>query len=150
MHLIASAKNDISGVEMVHQFDPKSDTAWLIKQKLMEAMRQRNSINNLEGDVQIDYHDLGDEAPTRLGENGRGAANKPPFLVAAAVRDGQATYAQIRCLAEPFPVSVVNRIVPKLIRSGYVPTPEVRRHRLASWLQLKVLRWNCIRNVRPS
>ena len=39
MHLITSAKNDISGLELARQLDVKWDTAWLMKQKLMEVMR---------------------------------------------------------------------------------------------------------------
>lgn len=96
MHLIASAKNDIAAMELMRQLDVKWDTAWLIKQKLMEAMRQRNSIYKLEGDVQIDDAYLGGEAPARPGKNGRGAANKTPFVVAVAVRDGKPTYTHLR------------------------------------------------------
>ena len=96
MHLLTSAKNDISGLELARQLDVKWDTAWLIKQKLMEAMRQRNSIYKLEGDVQIDDAYLGGEAPARPGKNGRGAANKTPFVVAVAVRDGKPTYTHLR------------------------------------------------------
>ena len=99
MHLIASAKNDIAAMELMRQLDVKWDTAWLIKQKLMEAMRQRNSIYKLEGDVQIDDAYLGGEAPARPGKNGRGAANKTPFVVAVAVRDGKPTYTQVRRVA---------------------------------------------------
>ena len=76
----------------------KWDTAWLIKQKLMEAMRQRNSIYKLEGDVQIDDAYLGGEAPAKPGKSGRGAANKIPFVVAVAVRDGKPTYTHLRRL----------------------------------------------------
>jgi ribosomal protein L37AE/L43A len=49
MHLITSAKNDISGLELARQLAVKWDTAWLIKQKLMEVMRQRNSMYKLGG-----------------------------------------------------------------------------------------------------
>jgi hypothetical protein len=34
-HLITSAKNDISGLELARQLDVKWDTAWLMKQKLL-------------------------------------------------------------------------------------------------------------------
>ncbi len=59
MHLITSAKNDISGLELTRQLAVKWDTAWLIKQKLMEVMCQRNSMYKLDGDVQIDDAYLG-------------------------------------------------------------------------------------------
>ena len=96
MHLIASAKNDISGLELARQLDVKWDTAWLIKQKLMEVMRQRNSIYKLAGDVQIDDAYLGGE---KAGKTGRGAGNKVPFVLAVATRDGKPTYTQVRRVA---------------------------------------------------
>jgi ribosomal protein L37AE/L43A/transposase-like protein len=93
MHLITSAKNDISGLELARQLGVKWDTAWLIKQKLMEAMRQRNSMYKLNGDVQIDDAYLGGEKP---GKTGRGAANKIPFVIAVATHKGKPVYTQLR------------------------------------------------------
>src|SRR5262249_25421450 len=43
MYVITSAKNDIASLELARQLGVKWDTAWLIKQKLMEVMRQRNA-----------------------------------------------------------------------------------------------------------
>ena len=74
----------------------KWDTAWLIKQKLMEAMRPRNSIYKLDGDVPIDDAYLGGEKP---GKTGRGAGNKDPFVIAVATRDGKPTFMQLRRVA---------------------------------------------------
>jgi hypothetical protein len=54
MHLLTSAKNDIAALELARQLDVKWDTAWLIKQKLMEVTKQRNSIYKLAGDAQVD------------------------------------------------------------------------------------------------
>jgi hypothetical protein len=96
MHLMTSSKNDISGLELARQLDVKWDTAWLIKQKLMEVMRQRNSIYKLTGDIQIDDAYQGGEKP---GKRGRGAGNKTPFVVAVQTRDGRPIYIQMRCVA---------------------------------------------------
>jgi hypothetical protein len=41
VHLMTAAKNDIVALELARQLDVKWDTASLIKQKLMEVMRQR-------------------------------------------------------------------------------------------------------------
>ena len=54
IHLVASSKNDVAVLELARQLDVKWDTAWLIKQKLMEAMRQRNRTYKLKGTIQID------------------------------------------------------------------------------------------------
>ena len=95
MHLMTAAKNDIASLELARQLDVKWDTAWLIKQKLMEVMRQRNSIYKLAGDIQIDDAYQGGEKP---GKRGRGAANKTPFVVAVQTREGRPIYTQMRCV----------------------------------------------------
>jgi hypothetical protein len=42
IYLLTQSKNDIAALELARQLGVKWDTAWLIKQKLMETMRQRN------------------------------------------------------------------------------------------------------------
>jgi ribosomal protein L37AE/L43A len=96
MHLITAAKNDISSLELSRQIGVKWDTAWLIKQKLMEAMQQRNSIYKLEGDVQIDDAYLGGEKRAKAGKTGRGAEGKLPFVIAVETRDGKPVHMQLR------------------------------------------------------
>lgn len=96
MHLVTSAKNDISSLELSRQIGVKWDTAWLIKQKLMEVMRQRNSIYKLGGNVQIDDAYLGGEKPAKPGKSGRGAEGKIPFVIAVETRDGKPIYTQLR------------------------------------------------------
>jgi hypothetical protein len=95
IHLITSAKNDIASLELARQIDVKWDTAWLIKQKLMEVMRERNATYKLDGDIQVDDAYLGGE---KAGKPGRGAANKLPFIVAVATRDGHPIYTHLRCM----------------------------------------------------
>jgi ISXO2-like transposase domain len=67
-----------------------------LKQKLMEVMRQRNSIYKLSGDVQIDDAYLGGERPAKPGKSGRGAEGKLPFVIAVATRDGRPVHMQLR------------------------------------------------------
>ncbi len=75
MHLMTSAKNDIAALELARQLDVKWDTAWLIKQKLMEAMRERNEGYSLSGDIEIDDAYLGGEKP----EDGPRRGQQGPF-----------------------------------------------------------------------
>lgn len=96
MHLLTASKNDIAALEMARQMDVKWDTAWTIKQKLMEVMLQRNSIYRLEGDIQIDDAYQGGE---KAGKRGRGAANKLPFVIAVETRDGHPIHTQLRVVA---------------------------------------------------
>ena len=95
MHLLTCSKNDIASLELARQLDVKWDTAWLIKQKLMEVMLQRNAIYKLSGDIQVDDAYQGGE---KAGKPGRGAANKHPFVAAVETHDGQPIYTQLRCL----------------------------------------------------
>lgn len=55
-------------------------TAWLIKHKIMEAMRLREDSRELSGRVEIDDAYLGGEHPG--GKPGRGSENKVPFVAA--------------------------------------------------------------------
>ena len=96
MHLIMAAKNEIASLELSRHLDVKWDTAWLLKQKLMEVMFQRNSIYKLEGDIQIYDAYQGGEKPALPGKTGRGARGKVPFVVAVEVRNGHPIREQLR------------------------------------------------------
>ena len=96
MHLLSCSKNDISSLELSRQLDVKWDTAWLIKQKLMEVMLQRNSIYKLGGEIQVDDAYQGGE---KAGKPGRGAANKLPFVIAVETREGRPIYTHLRVVS---------------------------------------------------
>jgi len=96
IYLLTQSKNDIAALELARQLGVKWDTAWLIKQKLMETMRQRNGNYKLKGDVQRDGAYLGGEKP---GKRGRGAANKTPFVIAVETREDKPVYTQLRRVA---------------------------------------------------
>ena len=92
MYLITQSKNDIAALELARQLGVKWDTAWLIKQKLLQVM-QRNATSRLEDDVRLDDAYLGG---SREGKPGRGAAGKMPFLIAIQTRENEPVYAQMR------------------------------------------------------
>jgi ISXO2-like transposase domain/Transposase zinc-ribbon domain len=99
MHLITSSRNDVASLELSRSLDVKWDTAWLIKQKLMEVMFQRNSIYKLEGDIQIDDAYQGGEKPALPGKTGRGARGKVPFVLAVQTRSGRPIFGQMRVVS---------------------------------------------------
>jgi hypothetical protein len=89
MHLLTQAKNNVSALELMRHLGVSYRTAWLIKHKLMETMRQREQGRQLSGRVEIDDAYLGGELPG--GKSGRGSENKVPFLAAVqTTEDGQA------------------------------------------------------------
>ena len=80
MQLLTQAKNNVSALELRRQLGVAYGTAWLIKHKIMEAMRLREDSRELSGRVEIDDAYLGGEHPG--GKRGRGSENKVPFIAA--------------------------------------------------------------------
>ncbi len=80
IHLIVTAKNGISSVELGRRLGVKQTTAWLMKQKIMQVMQAREAKRPLRGRVEMDDAYLGGERSG--GKRGRGAAGKTPFVAA--------------------------------------------------------------------
>jgi transposase-like protein len=96
MHLMTQAKNNISALELMRHLGVCYKTAWLLKHKLMEVMRQRELWRQLDGLVQIDDAVLGGELTG--GKPGRAGANKVPFVAAVSTSvDGQPRFV---CLSQ--------------------------------------------------
>lgn len=99
MHLITQSKNNVSALELKRHLGVSYPTAWLMKHKIMEVMRQREAWRQLSGRVEIDDAYLGGE---RLGgKPGRGSENKVPFV--AAVQTTESGRPHLICLSQrPF------------------------------------------------
>jgi transposase-like protein/ribosomal protein L37AE/L43A len=77
---LSQSKGGISSVELGRRLGVRQPTAWLLKQKLMQAMALREAAKpKLGGRVEVDDAYLGGE---RSGKRGRGAAGKTPFVAA--------------------------------------------------------------------
>jgi len=104
MHLLTQSKNNVSALELKRHLGVCYKTAWLMKHKLMEVMRQREDSRVLDGRVEIDDAYLGGERTG--GKSGRGSENKVPFIAAVQTTpDGHPLYA---CFAkQPFTTEAV-------------------------------------------
>lgn len=80
LHLLTSAKTNLSALELKRQLGVCYRTAWRLKHKVMHAMTEREESRKLKGLVQIDDAYLGGER--NGGKAGRGSENKQAFLVA--------------------------------------------------------------------
>ena len=88
MHLITQAKNNVCALELKRHLGVSYPTGWLMKHKLMELMRLRESGRRLTGRVEIDDAYLG--GALQGGKPGRGSENKVPFIAAVqTTNDGQ-------------------------------------------------------------
>jgi len=98
MYLLSQSKSGISALELGRKLGVNDNTAWLLKHKLMQAMRERDEGRRLEGTVQMDDAYLGGEHPG--GKRGRGSQNKTPVLVAVQVTaDGQPVVMKLSVVA---------------------------------------------------
>ena len=70
MYLLTQTKNGISGLELSRQLGVSYNTAWSLKHKLMQVMKERDDTRPLGGWVQLDDAYWGGER--RGGKRGRG------------------------------------------------------------------------------
>jgi len=95
LQLLSQSKNNVSALELKRQLGVCYRTAWLMKHKIMEAMRLREESRELDGRVEIDDAYLGGERSG--GKVGRGSENKIPIVVAVQTTpDGQPVIACLR------------------------------------------------------
>jgi transposase-like protein len=83
IHLIAQAKTGLSALALKRQVGVSYNTAWGMKQKIMQVMKERDDSKPLGGAVQLDDVYWGGER--RGGKRGRGSENKTPFVAAVAL-----------------------------------------------------------------
>lgn len=82
LFLLTQSKTGLSALALSRHLGVSYNTAWLVKQKLMQAMRERDDSKPLTGQVQVDDAYWGGES--RGGKRGRGAGGKTPFVAAVA------------------------------------------------------------------
>ena len=88
MHLLTSAKNSISTLQLARQLGVRPDTASLLRHKLMSVMVEREGTRKLEGRVEMDDAVMGGrQGELDGGKRGRAGANKTPFVAAVATSD---------------------------------------------------------------
>jgi len=84
-YLIGQAKTGISSLELSRHMGVNYDTAWLLHNKILRAMANREDVYLLRGKVQIDDSYLGGELPG--GKPGRGSENKIPIVAAGSLNE---------------------------------------------------------------
>ena len=85
IYLITQAKTGLSALALKRQIGVSYNTAWSLKQKVMQAMKERDDSKPLVGIIQLDDVYWGGEH--RGGIRGRGSENKTPFVAAVALNE---------------------------------------------------------------
>ena len=78
IYLLTQSKNNLATLELMRALGVSYKTAWLVKQKLMQVMSERESERVLTARVEVDDAYLGG---VRSGNRGRGAAGKVPMVI---------------------------------------------------------------------
>ena len=97
VHLVTQSKNGLSALALMRNIGVSYNTAWSMKHKIMQVMKERDDRKKLEGTIQLDDAYIGGEL--RGGKPGRGSENKTPFVAAVA------------CNAKGHPVSMNMNVV---------------------------------------
>ncbi len=83
LHLLTQGQHGVSSLELARQLGVSRNTAWKMKHKLLQVMKERDERVPLHGIVQVDDAYRGGERSG--GQRGRGAAGKTPFVAAVQV-----------------------------------------------------------------
>jgi len=85
MYLLTQPKNGISALERKRQLGIGYNTAWRMKHKLLQVMKEHDDSQPLVGNIQLDDAYWGGER--RGGKRGRGAPGKTPFVAAVQTNE---------------------------------------------------------------
>ncbi len=85
IHLLTQSKTSVSALELQRQLGVSYNTAWSIKHKIMQVMKERDDTTKLSGLIQTDDVYWGGEY--RGGKRGRGSENKTAFVAAVCTNE---------------------------------------------------------------
>lgn len=121
IYLISQAKTGLSALALKRQLGVSYPTAWLLQQKLMQTMAERDTPYTLGGTVQVDDAYLGGELTG--GTAGRGSENKVPFVAAVSITaEGHPAYVKL------------------------APVPGFTRQAIADWARADLSPGCCVRS----
>ena len=83
MYHMTQSKQGMSSIELGRRLGVRQGTAWTIKHKLQQVMKERDASKRLTGRVEIDDACLG--GGRTGGKRGRGAPGKTPFVAAVEI-----------------------------------------------------------------
>jgi len=116
IYLMTQAKTGLSALALKRQVGVSYNTAWGIKQKIMQAMNERDDGKPLSGIIQLDDVYWGGEH--RGGKRGRGSENKTPFVAAVALNEDHHPIAMNLNVVKGFRTTEIKRWATKHLEPG--------------------------------
>ena len=83
--LLSQTKTGLSAMELKRQLDVKYDTAWMLKHKLLQTMKESDDKRPSAASFSSMMSTPARVEERRGGKRGRGAAGKTPFVAAVAL-----------------------------------------------------------------
>jgi transposase-like protein len=116
IHLMTQMKTAISALELKRQLKVSYKTAWSIKQKIMQVMKERDDSKPLSGIIQMDDVYWGGEH--RGGSRGRGSENKTSFVAAVSTNEEGHPISMNFNVVKGFKSEEIERWAKKHVESG--------------------------------
>jgi hypothetical protein len=116
IYLLTQAKTGLSALALKRQIGVSYNTAWSLKHKIMQAMKERDDRKPLNGIIQLDDVYWGGEH--RGGKRGRGSENKTPFVAAVSLNADHHPIAMNLNVVKGFRTSEIKRWAGKHLEPG--------------------------------
>jgi hypothetical protein len=116
MHLVTQSKTSISALELKRQLGVNYKTAWSIKHKLLQGMKEYNDQIPISGTIQLDDVYWGGEH--RGGKRGRGSENKTPFVAAVSLDEESHPIAMKMTVVDAFRKNTISDWAQKHLVAG--------------------------------
>ena len=85
IYLLTQGKTGLSALALKRQLGVSYNTAWMMKHKIMQVMKEQDGSKPIAGQIQLDDVYYGGEQ--RGGKRGRGSSNKTPFVAAIGLNE---------------------------------------------------------------
>jgi transposase-like protein len=116
IHLITQSKTGLSALELKRQIGVSYNTAWSMKQKIMQVMKERDDSKPLSGTIQLDDVCWGGER--HGGSRGRGSENKIPYVVAVSTNAEGHPITMNMNVVKGFRLTEISRWAKQYLRPG--------------------------------
>ncbi len=116
IHLLTQSKTGLSILALKRQLGVGYNTAWSVKHKVMQAMKERDDSKPLSGFIQVDDVYWGGEQ--RGGKRGRGSSNKTPYITAVSLDDEGKPISMNMNVVEGFTLNEIKRWAKRHVKEG--------------------------------
>lgn len=116
IHLITQSKTGLSALALKRQIGVTYNTAWSMKQKIMQVMKERDDSQPLSGTIQLDDVYWGGER--HGGARGRGSENKIPYVTAISINEEGHPVAMSMTVVKGFQLTEISRWAQRHLQPG--------------------------------